>query len=459
MAQSHILVVDDEPDIRYLVSEILEDEGYDVSTAENGETARTAFLGRQPDLVLLDIWMPDIDGISLLREWSAGGEPACPIVMMSGHGTLETAVEATRLGARDFVEKPLSLAKLLATVRQALDSRGRKHTPPRTGNRQQIEPIGSSPEMQLLRQRAEQAARHDSPVLISGEPGSGRELLAEHIHHLSGRPGELQILDHCQIQGARSRAYLLGEVTGDGHVPGLFERAADGTVFIPDIHALPRAAQELLIQILEAGSWVAEGGATESPITFRLLVGTASSPERLVEEGTLLKSLYYRINVLPLNVPALRTRPGDIPELVRFYADWYPNQADVPYRPFSIAALNRLRNHAWPGNTQELRNVVQRILILGGEGEVSAQEVEITLQQHASEGQESTPARPGSFDLPLREAREQFEREYLEYQLRKAGGSVGKLSESVGMERTHLYRKLRALGIDPKSVGRDGDST
>ena len=210
MSQAHILVVDDEPDIRYLVSEILEDEGYKVSTAENGEAARSVYASVHPDLVLLDIWMPDVDGISLLREWSAGGQPACPIVMMSGHGTLETAVEATRLGARDFVQKPLSLAKLLATVRQAMDVRDSAASfAPQSAAQPHTEPLGSSPELQLLRQRAEQSARHASPILISGEPGSGRELLAGHIHHLSGRPGDMQPLDHCQINQCMRKHLLL----------------------------------------------------------------------------------------------------------------------------------------------------------------------------------------------------------------------------------------------------------
>jgi DNA-binding NtrC family response regulator len=169
--------------------------------------------------------------------------------------------------------------------------------------------------------------------------------------------------------------------------------------------------------------------------------------------------LYFQLNVLPLHVPALRARPEDIPELVRYYADWFPNQENLPYRQFSISALNRLRNHSWPGNIRELRNLVQRLLILGGEGEVSIAEVEDALRQNAAGVASSSTARPSSFDLPLREAREQFEREYLRYQLRKAGGSVGKLAESVGMERTHLYRKLRSLGIDPKTVGREGEAT
>jgi DNA-binding NtrC family response regulator len=458
MAQAHILVVDDEPDIRNLVSEILADEGYSVQTAANGETARTTYAARQPDLVLLDIWMPDIDGISLLREWSGGSSPACPVVMMSGHGTLETAVEATRLGAHDFIQKPLSLAKLLATVRQALGADTRAGAGARPVNAStRTEPLGNSPEMQLLRQRAGQAARHASPVLVTGETGSGREDLASYIHRLSGRNGEFGVLDHCQMRSTRARAYLLGEQTPQGHVPGLLDQTAGGTLYIPDLCQLDEHSQSLVNGVLETGNYVAEGAAEPRPVEARFIVGANPDLEQQVGAGRVLESLYYQVNVLPLNLPPLRSRPEDIPDLVRFFAEWFPSQDNLTYRAFSVAALNRMRNHSWPGNVRELRNLVQRLLILGGEGEVSARELEHALQQNAAESPATAGAAHGSFDLPLREAREQFEREYLEYQLRKAGGSVGKLSESVGMERTHLYRKLRALGIDPKVIAREGD--
>ena len=459
MAQAQILVVDDEPDIRELVSEILADEGYSVTSAKDGESARAAYLSGKPDLVLLDIWMPDIDGITLLKEWSSAGPLACPVVIMSGHGTLETAVEATRLGAHDFVQKPLSLAKLLATVTNALES---SDSAPSAGRQQvrtrHLDPFGNSPQMQLLRQKAEQAARHNSPVLIFGETGSGKETMAAFIHKMGSHAGEFVILDHCQLSGSDARKYLFGSVAGGQPEPGLLERAHNGTLFIPEIQQLSMEAQELINMAFESGQYLAEGGEEPVEISCRIVASAPDNLENLVQEGTVSDQLYYRLNVLPLQVPALRSRPEDIPELVQFYADWFPNNEDLPYRHFSISALNRLRNHSWPGNIRELRNLVQRLLIIGSEGEVSVNEVEDSLRQNATEISASSAARPGSFDLPLREAREQFEREYLRYQLRKAGGSVGKLSESVGMERTHLYRKLRSLGIDPKSVGQRGGS-
>ena len=457
MPQAKILVVDDEPDIRHLMREILEDEGYSVDIAEDGETARAVYAARQPDLVLLDIWMPDVDGITLLKEWSDGGKPACPVVMISGHGTLETAVEATRLGAHDFVQKPLSLAKLLATVKQALAAQPSPPGLTRAATLSPaVEPQGISLQMRTLKQQAQQAARHDSPMLITGEPGSGKETLAAYIHKLAKLPGEWVMLDHCRLGGANVREYLFGSDRDGGQSRGLLESARNGTLFIPGLQILDGDAQALLVMLLEAGRFTPEGGTRSQALECRIIASATGDIEQKVRDGEVLDQLYFRLNVLKLHVPALRERPEDVPELVRFYADWLPTHESLPYRPFSISALNRLRNHEWPGNVRELRNLLQRLLILGGEGEVSVREIEDALKRNAAETPPAATARPGSFDLPLREAREQFEREYLIYQLRKAGGSVGKLSESVGMERTHLYRKLRSLGIDPKSVNSSG---
>ena len=453
MTQAHILVVDDEPDIRHLVSEILQDEGYKVTVAEDGEAARTAFARATPDLVLLDIWMPDVDGILLLKEWSAGSGLPCPVVVMSGHGSVETAVEATRLGAYDFVQKPISLAKLLAIVSQALASRRTStETVRRTSGAVPGEPLGSSPVMQILRGKAEQAAQHDSPVMLTGEAGSGREAIARYIHQRSGRTGEFVVLDHAQLEGENLRAYLLGRDSGGHPQESVFGLARGGTLFLNELQDIPAEARKIIAQVLESGHYQAEGGSKSHAIECRLIAGAAADLAERAQRDPTLEQLYYRLNVLPLQVPALRERPDDVPELVRFYADWFPNHEKLPYRSFSISTQNRLRNHTWPGNIRELRNLVQRLLILGGEGDVTVAEVEEALRQSPVEPAH-TGAYPDIFNLPLREARAQFEREYLSYQLLQAKGSVGKLAESVGMERTHLYRKLRALGIDPKSLG------
>ena len=454
MSQAKILVVDDEPDIRQLVKEILEDEGYSIQVAKDGESARLAYTQQKPDLVLLDIWMPDIDGISLLKEWSVAGNLDSQVVIMSGHGTLETAVEATRLGAFDFVQKPLSLAKLLATVRKALESKPQASTAESGGkNLPPVEPLGNSPVMQLLRNNAKQAANNASPVMITGESGSGRETLARYIHQLSPSDGEMVTLDHSQASGENVCSYLFGSVVNGQAVNGLLDKASGGVLFIPKLHRLPARTLELLNNALESNGYTPEGGTGFKPLGCRIICSAGENLEQLVQDKQLPGPLYFHLNVLPLKVPALRERPEDIPELIRYFSEWFPSHENLRYRSFSVSVQNRMRNHSWPGNVRELRNLIQRLLVLGGEGEVSAQEVDDTLNQTAASLDSAISGHAALFDLPLREAREKFERDYLIYQLKKAGGSVGKLSDSVGMERTHLYRKLRSLGIDPKSVG------
>lgn len=452
MSQANILVVDDEPDIRQLLQEILEDEGYSVQVAEDGESARLAYAQQKPELVLLDIWMPDIDGISLLKEWSASGGLESQVVIMSGHGTLETAVEATRLGAFDFIQKPLSLAKLLATVRKALESKPTSSESSRQPE-ETIEPLGNSQAMEKLRNSARQAAKNASPVLITGESGSGRDTLARYIHMLSASDGQIVTLDHSQAVGENIQEYLYGSVSNGQPNAGLLDKAAGGVLFIPKLEMLPEDLQELLNNTLESNGFTAAGSSSFMPLDCRIICSASENLDKLVKDGKFSGPLYFRLNVLPLKLPALRDRPEDIPDLIRYFSDWFPNQENLPYRQFSVSVQNRMRNHAWPGNVRELRNLIQRLLVLGGDSEVSLSEVEDALSNSSSDYGSATGSDQGLFDLPLREAREQFERDYLIYQLKKAGGSVGKLSESVGMERTHLYRKLRSLGIDAKSVG------
>ncbi len=448
MTQASILVVDDEQDIRALVCEILEDEGYQVRSAEDGESARQAFSAHAPDLVLLDIWMPDIDGISLLKEWSESGRLNCPVVMISGHGTLETAVEATRLGAHDFVQKPLSLAKLLATVKQALNAGATTQQQP-AAIRVARAPLGNSSDMQLLRRAGQQAAASSGAILISGEHGTGKEALAAWLHEQSGNRAGFHVLDRTRLAGNDAANYLLG----DGESAGALEAAGTGTVYLPELQDLTVDTQKLLAAVLEAGRFTSVAHGNQ-PLACRLIAGLSGTLEQAAEDARVIPTLMLQLGGLPLHLPALRDRPQDIPELANHYLERLSADEGMSYRLIATAALNRMRNHDWPGNERELENLMKRLLVLGAEGEISVDEVDELLRQA---GSEAIPAgvtvRPSSFDLPLREAREAFERDYLTYQLRKAGGSVGKLSSAVGMERTHLYRKLRSLGIDPKKVG------
>jgi DNA-binding NtrC family response regulator len=461
MASGLVLVVDDEPDIRSTVKEILEDEGYQVVVAENAAAAREARRVSRPDVVLLDIWMPDLDGISLLREWSASGTPLCPVIMMSGHGTVETAVEATRLGAYDFVEKPISLAKLLLTIERARESNRLRRE--NDGLRQQLalplEPVGSSKVMTALRAQLEKLAQHETGILIYGEAGTGKESLARWLHERSARrQGPFVAVATGSIPRAHLVSALFGAENADGVQQGLLEQANGGTLFLDEVAELDPELQQRLSSVLERRALVRSGGAAPAPLDLRVIAATAQNLEAQVKAGRFREELFYQLNVVPLQVPPLHKRGEDVPELLRLYADFFANRDHLPYRHFPVEVQNRLRNYGWPGNLRELRNLVQRLLVMGSADQVSLDEVEAALgnaQPVAAAPAASVSTDGIDFNLPLREAREQFERLYLLRQLQEAGGSVGRLAKVVGMERTHLYRKLRDLGVDVKTIARD----
>ncbi len=452
MSAGHILVVDDEPEIRHLVQEILEDEGYEVTVAENGDTARRARRTRRPDLVLLDIWMPDVDGITLLREWSEEDNLMAPVIMISGHGTVETAVEATRLGAYDFLEKPLSLAKLLLTVERALETHRlqRENVGLRRHVRPVSEPLGKSQVMHELREQIKRIAQHDSWVLITGEPGTGKHVCARYLHSCSARSsGAFVEVGVASIASENSAVELFGsEDRGKIHY-GRLEQANGGVLFLDDVGDMDMATQARLLSALESRSFMRVGGAEPVAVDVRIIAATNRNLEEEVRAGSFREDLYYHLNVVPLQVPPLREHCEDVPDLLRYFVDFFATHENLQYRDFTVAAQNRLRNYAWPGNIRELINLVQRLLIVGRDAEIEVEEVEAALGDGEKAEAAGTPA---VFDLPLREAREQFEKAYLEHQLQETGGSVGKVAKLAGMERTHLYRKLRALGIDPKKV-------
>lgn len=451
MSAPFVLVVDDEPDIRELVSEILVDEGYRVMTAENGEKARHALRERRPDLILLDIWMPDTDGISLLKEWAAAGELPCPVIMMSGHGTVETAVEATRLGAYDFLEKPLSLAKLLLTVERALEAHrlAQENLGLRRGNEKTVEPTGNSQVMIRLREQVKRIAQHDSWVLITGEPGSGRETIARYLHaHSARKDGPFVDVGVTGITQGGAALELFGREDGAQVQYGRLEKAAGGTLFLDEVADMDLEVQAQLVAALDTGTFLRVGGAEPVRLDARVVAATRFDLQERVDKGAFREDLFFQLNVVPVNVPPLRERPEDIPLLLNSAVDRLVARDKLPYRHFSVAAQNYLRNYHWPGNTRELINLVQRVLILGSDPEVSLDEVRAALGEVQGQ-QPGAPQFAGvALDQPLREAREAFEKAYLQYHFDQSDGNITQMAKVVGMERTHLYRKLKDRGIE-----------
>ncbi len=417
-----ILVVDDEPDIRELIKDILEDENYEVRIAADGQEAQQIFNEQQPDLILLDIWMPDIDGISLLKEFKQQNKNVT-IVMMSGHGTIETAVEATRLGASDFIEKPLSTAKLLRGVEQALENRAKQ-----ASIQQELAqiPVGKSQQIKLLREQVERVAKHEMPILLVGEPGVGKHCFSHYLHSLG------------QFSGGKfielsPESFPLDSLK-------ITSLAKNNCLYIHDLALLSDEAQALLLHLLESHKLQ----------QCQLICATQYSLQKAVDNGDFLESLLYQLNSITLVVPPLRDHIEDIPELVHHFVDVQTTRSGLPYRRFTVAAQNRLRNHEWSGNILELKNVIQRLLVLGNGEDIDVADVDHALASEAEaieNGDETI-----NFELPLREAREQFERIYLLRKLQETDGNVGKAAKLAGMERTHLYRKLRSLGIDTKQI-------
>jgi DNA-binding NtrC family response regulator len=454
MSNPHVLIVDDEADIRALIQDILTDESYGVTVAADASEARSARAERKFDLILLDIWMPDTDGITLLREWSESGEMNCPVVIMSGHGTVDAAVEATRLGAFDFVEKPLSIAKLLRTVEAALESAGKQSTAARNLLPSLLAPVGRSALMQGLRERVQQYARHDGSVLMSGEPGTGRGAFARYMHGLGRRADEpLTTLAAASITDTNVEEQLLGSERGGEVTSGAFERASGGTLVIDELADLNSTAQKVLFGVLESGSYTRIGGTSPVKVDVRIVATVGPEYEARIVAGELRRDLVSHLSELSLRIPPLREYAEDVPELLAYYVDKLVDSEGLTFRRFSVAAQNRLRNYPWPDNVRELKNLVRRLLMSDKSDDISLEEVEAEV---SATGPIDEPlVKQDLLALPLREAREQFERAYLQQQLVLCGGKVGQLAKRVGMERTHLYRKLRSLGVDFKSVASD----
>lgn len=406
-----ILVVDDEIGIRELLSEILSDEGYDVKLAENAGAARAFRSQVRPDLVLLDIWMPDTDGITLLKEWASTGQLTMPVVMMSGHGTIDTAVEATRIGAYDFLEKPIALQKLLATVGKAMmRAEHRPHTSAALGA------LGRAPAVQALKQRLERIAASRAPVLIQGAPGCAFEACARALHSPSMTWATVE----------------LGSQTVDAPLD-LLQGVRGGTLFVRDVAEFNRLEQRGLYVLLSQAE----------RYNVRVICGTTRALAEMVAAGEFDDRVYQLLGATTVQLPLLRDQRDDIPELAGIILNDLVEQKLVSQRHFSTAALNALRNYSWPGNLSELRSVVQTLANTGSGEQISLEETQHVLPQISNPSVSAAL----QLDAPLRDARDAFERIYFEYHLAKVGSNISHVADIVGLERTHLYRKLKHLGI------------
>ena len=450
---SDILVVDDEIDIRELVAAILEDDGYAVRTAQNAEAALTALRARKPALLILDIWMSGngMDGLELLDRVRAL-DPDLPVIMISGHGTIETAVSSIRRGAYDFIEKPFKSDRLLLVVQRALEAsslrRENRHLRAQAGVPEGL--VGSSAAAQQLRAVIAKIASANSRVLISGPPGAGKETAARLIHAASPRASNAFVaISAAGVTPERMDRELFGEEpTGErpGHI-GVFERAHTGTLYLDEIAEMPRETQSRILRVLVEQRFRRVGGEIDVQVDVRVVSSTSRDLGAEIAAGRLREDLYHRLNVVPLRVPGLSERREDIPFLINYYLERLSAASGLAKRSLAPDALATLQVQPWPGNVRQLRNLVERILILAG-GDPNQPISADMLPPEAS----STPPTGGLgaeriIALPLREARELFEKEYLEAQIMRFGGNISRTAAFIGMERSALHRKLKTLGF------------
>jgi two-component system nitrogen regulation response regulator NtrX len=442
-----VLVVDDEAAIRRSLAGILADEGFDTALAEDGDKALAQVRERAPDIVLLDIAMPGRDGLAVLEELRRM-QPALPVVMMSGHGTIETAVKATQLGAFDFIEKPLSLDKLLLTMRHALEksSLERENRELRSKSLRAREILGGSAKVAKLKEQIALAAPTNGWVLISGENGTGKEMVAKQLHVLSKRASGPFVEVNCAaIPEELIESELFGHEKGafTGAIAqkrGKFEQASGGTIFLDEIGDMSLRTQAKILRILQEQKFERVGGSETIDVDVRVIAATNKSLEREIQEGKFREDLYYRLNVIPFHVPALRERREDIPLLAEEFAREFCAESGVPPKALEKQTLTLLASHAWPGNVRELRNVVERLVLMTPGARIRPEDLPEELRGGAARETSGATA-------TLEDARRDFERRFLTARLQEHGGNISRTAEAIGLARESLSRKLRALRI------------
>ena len=452
---SDILIVDDEADIRELVAGILDDEGFTTRTARDSDSALAEIANRRPSLVFLDIWLQGskLDGLQLLEQVKRD-HADLPVVMISGHGNIETAVAAIKRGAYDFIEKPFKSDRLILVATRALETSRLKRE---VKELKQLAPTasvmtGRSACMNQLRQTIERAAKANSRILIVGPSGAGKELSARTLHNASSRAdGPFIVINAAAITPERMEIELFGIEPNGEHArkTGALEEAHGGTLFVDEIGDMPRETQNKILRVLVDQTFQRSGGTTKVNVDVRIISSTARNLEEEIAAGRFREDLYHRLSVVPIRVPPLSERREDIPELIDYFMDQISANTGLPKRQIGQDAMAVLQSHVWPGNVRQLRNNVERVMILAGGGP----EVIITADMLPQDVGSMVPAMPTSnngehiMGLPLREAREVFERDYLIAQISRFSGNISRTAEFVGMERSALHRKLKALGV------------
>lgn len=452
---SDILIVDDEEDIRELVAGILSDEGHETRTAFDADSALATIADRVPRLVFLDIWLQGsrLDGLALLDEIKTL-HPNLPVVMISGHGNIETAVSAIRRGAYDFIEKPFKADRLVLVAERALEaSRLRREVRElKTRSVQASRIVGRSTVINQLRQTIERVAPTNARVLITGEPGCGKELAARTLHEASSRStGPFIVINAATITPETMEEELFGVEGGDGRPRrvGALEEAHGGTLYFDEIGDMPRETQNRILRVLVDQNFQRVGGATRVHVDVRIISSSSRDLAQLIADGRFREDLYHRLGVVPVKVPPLSERREDVPELIEFFMEQISVATGLPRRRIGSDAMAVLQSHEWPGNVRELRNNVERLMILT-KGDPTS---EITVEMLPAEVGAMVPTTPSGsggerlMSLPLRDAREIFEREYLIAQIARFSGNISRTAEFIGMERSALHRKLKSLGV------------
>lgn len=452
-----ILITDDERDIRELISDILKDEGYTTRLAGNSDQCMAEIAKETPALMILDIWLKDsrMDGIDILKTVKRE-HPDIPIVIISGHGNIEIAVAAIKQGAYDFIEKPFNIDQLMVVIKRAMETSRlrRENTALKRGDSQPSEMLGECAAFRALRAQLDKVTKSNGRVMLTGHPGAGKETAARYIHAHSGRAsGPFVVVSSASIAPERMEEVLFGRETPDrGVEKGLLEQAHGGIIYFDEVADMPLGTQSKILRVLVDQQFSRVGGTDKIQVDLRVISSTNRDLGLAIQEGQFRQELYHRLNVVPIHVPSLEERREDIPLLSEHFIGVLNRTQGLPMRRLAEDARALLQTMVWPGNVRQLRNVIERVLILGeGTGDISARELPTVEDSQAEEGRVVLSG--GLATLPLREARELFEREYLLTQINRFGGNISRTASFVGMERSALHRKLKSLGVVTTAKG------